>query len=145
MTKIIKKRCTKTSFLFLSGLFYYSPVNFSCSSGYLAPVISMFSMCFLMSANSSCVKVISSAPIFSCSLSTFLVPGIGTIHGFWCNSQASAILAGISDRYSICRNISHNNASGADYCIISDCNPGDNCNICTNPDIFPYCYGFWKY
>ena len=38
----------------------------------------------------------SAAPMFSSSRSSLRVPGIGTIHGFWASSQASAIWAGVA-------------------------------------------------
>jgi len=34
--------------------------------------------------------------MFSSKRSSFVVPGIGTIHGFWASSQASAICAGVA-------------------------------------------------
>ncbi len=36
------------------------------------------------------------APMFSSRRCSFVVPGIGTIHGFWASSQASAIWAGVA-------------------------------------------------
>ena len=37
------------------------------------------------------------AATFSCKRCSFVVPGIGTIQGFWARSQASAICAGVAD------------------------------------------------
>ena len=34
--------------------------------------------------------------MFSSRRASFVVPGIGTIHGFWASSQASAICAGVA-------------------------------------------------
>ena len=34
--------------------------------------------------------------MFSSKRCSFVVPGIGTIHGFWASSQASAICAGVA-------------------------------------------------
>ena len=39
---------------------------------------------------------IATAPRFSSRRSNFRVPGMGTIHGFWARSQASAIWAGVA-------------------------------------------------
>jgi hypothetical protein len=36
------------------------------------------------------------APMFSSKRCSFVVPGIGAIHGFWASSQASAIWAGVA-------------------------------------------------
>ena len=36
------------------------------------------------------------APMFSSSRCRFVVPGMGTIHGFWAKSHASAIFAGVA-------------------------------------------------
>jgi len=37
----------------------------------------------------------SPAPLFSSMCAICVVPGIGTIHGFWAISQARAMLAGV--------------------------------------------------
>ena len=39
---------------------------------------------------------IAAAATFSCKRCNFVVPGIGTIQGFWARSQASAIWAGVA-------------------------------------------------
>ena len=44
-----------------------------------------------MSRRSSGVSSMASAPLFSARRAGFVVPGMGTIHGFWERSQASAI------------------------------------------------------
>ena len=44
-----------------------------------------------MSRRSSGVSSTASAPMFSSRRFSFVVPGIGTIHGFCASSQASAI------------------------------------------------------
>lgn len=49
-----------------------------------------------MSRRSSCVSWIEIAPMFSSSRFSFVVPGIGAIHGFCARSQASAIWAGVA-------------------------------------------------
>jgi hypothetical protein len=49
-----------------------------------------------MSRRSSGVSSTETAPMFSCKRCSFVVPGIGTIHGFWARSQASAIWAGVA-------------------------------------------------
>jgi hypothetical protein len=40
------------------------------------------------------VSSTAAAPRFSSRRFSFVVPGIGTIHGFWASSQARAICAG---------------------------------------------------
>ena len=49
-----------------------------------------------MSRRSSGVSSTAAAPMFSSRRCSFVVPGIGTIHGFWASSQASAIWAGVA-------------------------------------------------
>jgi hypothetical protein len=49
-----------------------------------------------MSRRSSGVSSTESAPMFSSRRCSFVVPGIGTIHGFCASSQASAICAGVA-------------------------------------------------
>ena len=44
-----------------------------------------------ISRRSSVVNSSLTAPRFSSRRCSFVVPGIGTIHGFWASSQASAI------------------------------------------------------
>ena len=76
--------------LLLRGL-NYSPVLFSRASGYRAPSILIFEAALSISRRSSKVSSIAAAPIFSSRRESFVVPGIGTIHGFCARSQASAI------------------------------------------------------
>ena len=47
-------------------------------------------------SKSKLVSSISEAPKFSSNLCNFLVPGMGTIHGFWANIHANAICAGVA-------------------------------------------------
>src|SRR6516164_5179701 len=63
----------------------------SSSSGYRSPCTANFDAASLISRRSSWVKSISAARIFSSTRPSFVVPGIGTIHGFWDNNHASAI------------------------------------------------------
>jgi hypothetical protein len=49
-----------------------------------------------MSRRSSGVSSTETALMFSSKRCSFVVPGIGTIHGFWASSQASAIWAGVA-------------------------------------------------
>jgi hypothetical protein len=46
------------------------------------------------SFNSAALKEIEVAATFSSRWATFVVPGMGTIQGFWASSQASASWAG---------------------------------------------------
>src|SRR5205814_4447884 len=63
-------------------------------SGYRAPCTVIFDAALSMSRRSSAVSSIAAAPMFSSSRCSFVVPGIGTIHGFCASSQASAICTG---------------------------------------------------
>ena len=49
-----------------------------------------------ISIRSSGVSTTSAAPMFSSRRCRFVVPGIGTIHGCWASSQASATCAGVA-------------------------------------------------
>ena len=49
-----------------------------------------------MSRRSASVSSTAAAAMFSCKRCSFVVPGIGTIQGFWARSQASAIWAGVA-------------------------------------------------
>ena len=49
-----------------------------------------------ISRRSSAVSSTAAAPMFSSRRCSFVVPGMGTIHGFWASSQASAIWAGVA-------------------------------------------------
>jgi hypothetical protein len=65
------------------------------ASGYRAPWIGMSDAARSMSRRSSSVSLIASAPMFSSSRCSFVVPGIGTIHGFLANSRASVTCADV--------------------------------------------------
>ena len=45
---------------------------------------------------SSGVSSMAAAPMFSSSRCNFVVPGMGTIQGFWARIQTSAICAGVT-------------------------------------------------
>ena len=49
-----------------------------------------------ISRRSSAVSAMATAPMFSSRRAGFVVPGMGTIHGFWASSHASAICAGVA-------------------------------------------------
>src|SRR6266542_747942 len=49
-----------------------------------------------ISSRSSAVRSMSAAAMFSSTRWSFVVPGIGTIHGFCASSHASAICAGVA-------------------------------------------------
>ena len=72
------------------------PVICSSFSGYRAPCTVIFEAAVSMSRRSSGVSSTETAPMFSSKRCSFVVPGIGTIHGFWASSQASAIWAGVA-------------------------------------------------
>ena len=63
----------------------------------LAPCTCIFEVARSISSSSSVVNRTASASRFSSKRSSFRVPGMGTIHGFWASSQASAICAGVAD------------------------------------------------
>src|SRR5262249_1159276 len=67
------------------------PVICSMFSGYRAPCTVIFEAALSISRRSSDVSSTETAPMFSSKRRSFVVPGIGTIHGFWARSQASAI------------------------------------------------------
>ncbi len=67
------------------------PVIRSRCSGYRAPCTVIFEAALSISRRSSGVSSTAAAPMFSSRRCSFVVPGIGTIHGFWASSQASAI------------------------------------------------------
>src|SRR5256885_4178907 len=67
------------------------PVICSSLSGYRAPSIFIFEEALSMSRRSSGVSSTEAAPRFSSRRCSFVVPGIGTIHGFRASSQARAI------------------------------------------------------
>src|SRR5207244_9890170 len=53
-----------------------------------------------ISRRSSLVSRIAAAPMFSSRRASLVVPGMGTIHGFWASSHASAICAGVARFFS---------------------------------------------
>ena len=65
----------------------HRPVSCSSFSGYLVPSILIFEAALSISRRSSGVSSIASAPMFSSRRVSFVVPGIGTIHG--CPEQRS--------------------------------------------------------
>src|SRR5207248_6834026 len=69
------------------------PVLFSRASGYRAPSTLIFDAALSISRRSSRVSSTFTAPRFSSRRFSFVVPGIGTIHGFWARTHASAICA----------------------------------------------------
>lgn len=71
------------------------PVLFSRFSGYHAPWIVIFEAALSILRKSSDVSSTATAPMFSSRRCSLRVPGIGTIHGFWASSHASAIWAGV--------------------------------------------------
>src|SRR3990172_7014893 len=64
------------------------------ASEYLAPCTSIRDAAASISRRSSAVSSTSAAPRFSSRRASFVVPGIGTIHGFCARTQASATCAG---------------------------------------------------
>src|SRR6266568_6116568 len=69
---------------------------FRSCSGARAPCTRSRAKPASISATSSAVSSIASAPRFSSMCFSFVVPGMGTIHGFFARSQASAICAGVA-------------------------------------------------
>ena len=67
------------------------PVIFISSSGYRAPCTVICEAALSISRRSSDVSSTAAAPMFSSRRWSFVVPGMGTIHGFRASSQASAI------------------------------------------------------
>ena len=59
----------------------YRPVIFSSFSGYRAPSTLIFEAALSMSRRSLAVSSTATAPMFSSRRFSFVVPGIGTIHG----------------------------------------------------------------
>src|ERR1035438_5747490 len=76
---------------FLHSVVVQRPVICSSFSGYRAPCTVIFEAAFSMSRRASGVSSTETAPMFSSKRCSFVVPGIGTIHGFWASGQASAI------------------------------------------------------
>jgi hypothetical protein len=72
------------------------PVSCSSFSGYRAPCTVILAAALSMSRRSFGVSSTSAAPMFSSRRCSFVVPGIGTIHGFCASSHASAICAGVA-------------------------------------------------
>src|SRR6266705_2572675 len=79
------------SFLKNSVCLSQRPVIRCSSSGYRAPSTVIIEAALSIPRRSSAVSWIAAAPMFSSRRESFVVPGIGTIHGFWANSHASAI------------------------------------------------------
>src|SRR6185436_10679770 len=75
---------------------YYLLTSFCEPSEYLAPFTSTRDVMFSISRNSSAVNSTSTAPRFSSSRCSFVVPGIGAIQGFCASTHASAICAGVA-------------------------------------------------
>src|SRR4029077_309640 len=69
----------------------YWPTNFCSSSGYRAPCSAIWEAAVSTSRRFSDVTATATAPIFSSSRCSFVVPGIGTIHDFCANNHARAI------------------------------------------------------
>ena len=69
----------------------YRPVICSSFSGYLSPCTFISEAAFSISRRSSGVSSTDTAPMFSSSRCSFVVPGIGANHGFCASSHASAI------------------------------------------------------
>src|SRR5436190_235145 len=67
----------------LLRVLFYRPVICSSFSGYRAPCTVIFEAALSISRRSSPVSSMATAPIFSSSRCSLVVPGIGTIHGFW--------------------------------------------------------------
>ena len=72
------------------------PTLRSKCSGYRAPCTVIFEAAASISRRSSGVSSTAAAPTFSSRRCSFVVPGIGTIHGFCASSHASAIWAGVA-------------------------------------------------
>src|ERR1700694_4724806 len=71
--------------------FAQRPVIRSRCSGYRAPCTVIFEAALSISRKSSDERLTATAPMFSSRRESLRVPGMGTIHGFWASSQASAI------------------------------------------------------
>src|SRR5438093_3194227 len=67
------------------------PVICSSLSGYRAPCTVILEAALAISRRSSGVSSTATAPMFSSRRCSFVVPGIGTIHGLWASSHARAI------------------------------------------------------
>src|ERR1035438_5839662 len=70
---------------------FQRPVICSSFSGYRAPCTLILEAALSMSRRSSGVSSTATAPRFSSRRFSFVVPGMGTIHGFRASNQASAI------------------------------------------------------
>src|SRR5271170_4666194 len=69
------------------------PVIFSIASGYRAPCTVICDAALSISRRSSEESSTATAPIFSSRRCSLVVPGIGTIHGFWASSQGQRDLS----------------------------------------------------
>ena len=88
-----------TKYLFacrVSGCLDQRPTSCCRCSGYRAPCTVILETALSISRRSSAVSSTAAAPMFSSRRCSFVVPGIGTIHGFCASSQASAIWAGVA-------------------------------------------------
>src|SRR3984957_6041178 len=74
----------------------YRLINFCSLSGYLSPCTGIFAAAESIWRRSSGVSSMAAAPMFSSRRCSFVVPGMGTIHGFCANSHASAMWAGVA-------------------------------------------------
>jgi len=87
--------CDRLSLAFIRRSIYLL-TSFCEPSEYLAPFTSTLDVMFSIARKSSAVNSTSTAPRFSSSLCSFVVPGIGAIHGLWASTHASAICAGVA-------------------------------------------------
>src|SRR5271157_5134841 len=93
-----RRWCTSSgiSFRVVHGFTFQRPTVFISFSGYRSPWIVILEAALSISRRLSGVNSTESAPMFSSSRCSLVVPGIGTIHGFWASTQASAICAGVA-------------------------------------------------
>src|SRR5271165_3081317 len=94
-----QRRCRTSSgisFRVVHGFTFQRPTIFISFSGYRSPWIVILEAAVSISRRSSDVSSTASTPMFSSRRCTFVVPGIGTIHGFCASTQASAIWAGVA-------------------------------------------------
>src|SRR5712691_8817789 len=91
----LPRRLRSASFDVHDATFQRPTICCRCS-GYRAPCSAICAAARSISRRSSAVNSISVAARFSSSRCRFVVPGIGTIHGFFASSHASAICAGVA-------------------------------------------------
>src|SRR5260370_639753 len=87
---------TQSYTLHASDLPAQRPTSCCRCSGYRAPYTVIPETALSMLPISSGVRFTAAAPTFSSRRCSFVVPGIGTIHGFRASSQAIAIWAGVA-------------------------------------------------